>query len=87
MCDVLDRAEMRGMQQGLQKGIQQGMQQGIQQGMQQGMQQGIQQGEKKANRKALLALMKNMNWSPIQAMDALSIPDSERSNYSDLFNQ
>ena len=59
MCDVLDRAEMRGMQ----------------------------QGEKKANRKALLALMKNMNWSPIQAMDALSIPESDRCNYSDLLTQ
>ena len=49
--------------------------------------QGMQQGEKKANRKALLALMKNMNWSPIQAMDALSIPESDRCNYSDLLTQ
>ncbi|MBP3209837.1 MAG: hypothetical protein J6M64_08045 [Oscillospiraceae bacterium] len=83
MCDVLDRAEMRGRQQGLQQGLQQGMQQGMQQGLQQGMQQGLQQ----AKREALLSLMKNMHWSPIQAMDALSIPDSDRSNYSDLFNQ
>ena len=79
MCDVLDRAEMRGEKRGIQQGMQQGMQQGIQQGMQQGM--------NKANRDALLALMKNLNFSPLQAMDALNIPEADRSLYSDLLKQ
>ena len=53
----------------------------------QGMQQGIQQGMNKANREALLALMKNLNFSPLQAMDALNIPEADRSLYSDLLKQ
>ena len=57
------------------------------QGMQQGIQQGMQQGMNKANRDALLALMKNLNFSPLQAMDALNIPEADRSLYSDLLKQ
>ena len=75
MCDVLDRAEMRGIQQG------------IQQGMQQGLQQGIQQGKSDERMNNLRSLMQKFNWSPLQAMDALSIPESDRPFYIDLLKQ
>ena len=63
MCDVLDRAEMRGEIRGRQQGIQ------------------------SSRKDDLLNLMKNLNWSPIQAMDALSIPEAEREKYKELLNQ
>ena len=71
MCDVLDRAEMRG----------------IQQGMQQGLQQGMQQGKSDERMNNLRSLMQKFNWSPLQAMDALSIPESDRPFYLDLLKQ
>ena len=42
MCDLLDEAEMRGIQKGIQQGIQKGMQQGMQKGIRKEMQNGIQ---------------------------------------------
>ena len=38
MCDLLDEAEMKGMQKGMQKGIQRGIQRGIRKEMQNGIQ-------------------------------------------------
>ena len=75
------------MNKGIQKGMQQGMQQGIQQGMQQGIQQGMQQG---ASQKALTnikTLMETMNWNPLQAMDALKVPEEDRQKYAQLLKQ
>ncbi len=60
-----------------------GMQQGIQQGMQQGMQQGIQQNAITN----IKALMETMNWNPLQAMNALRIPEEERQKYTQLLKQ
>ena len=59
--------------------VQQGMQQGIQQGMRQGVAQ-----EKVSNIKTL---METMNWNPIQAMNALRIPEEDRQKYSQLLTQ
>lgn len=36
MCEVLDRIELRGIEQGMQRGIEQGMQRGIEQGIEEG---------------------------------------------------
>ena len=63
--------------------VQQGMQQGMQQGIQQGMRQGVAQ-EKVSNIKTL---METMNWNPIQAMNALRIPEEDRQKYSQLLTQ
>ena len=87
MCQALeeimkDTLEARRVE-GIQLGMQQGMQQGIQQGMQQGMQQGIAQ-EKFNNIKTL---MKTMNWNPLQAMNALMIPEEEQQKYVQLLKQ
>ena len=79
MCNYSDAIENIGIR----KGIQQGMQQGIQQGIQQGMQQGSYQ----AKREALKSLMDNLHFTPVQAMDALSIPQSERPEYLKLLSQ
>ena len=64
-------------------GIRKGMQQGIQQGMQQGMQQGSYQ----ARREALKSLMENLHFTPVQAMDALSIPADDRPEYLKYLSQ
>ena len=56
---------------------------GMQQGIQKGMQQGIAQ-EKFNNIKAL---MKTMNWNPLQAMNALMIPEEEQQKYVQLLKQ
>lgn len=63
--------------------LEKGMQRGIQQGMQQGMQQGVEQ-EKISNIKTL---MKNMNWNPLQAMDALGISAEDQQKYTQLLKQ
>ena len=47
------------------------------------MQQGIAQ-EKFNNIKAL---MKTMNWNPLQAMDALKVPEEDRQKYTQLLKQ
>ena len=65
------------------EGMQQGIAQGIQQGMQQGMQRGIAQ-EKVNNIKTL---METMNWNPLQAMNALRIPEEEQQKYTQLLKQ
>ena len=51
--------------------------------MQQGMQQGIAQ-EKLSNIKTL---METMNWNPLQAMNALRIPEEDRQKYTQLLKQ
>jgi len=56
---------------------------GMQQGMQQGMQRGIAQ-EKFNNIKTL---METMNWNPLQAMNALRIPEEEQKKYTQLLKQ
>ncbi len=71
------------LEKGMQQGIQQGMQQGIQQGMQQGIQQGIQQNAVTN----IKALMETMNWNPLQAMNALRIPEEEQQKYTQLLKQ
>ena len=83
MKDTLEARRVEGIQLGMQQGIQQGMQQGIQQGMQQGMQQGIAQ--EKFN--SIKTLMETMNWNPLQAMNALMIPEEEQQKYVQLLKQ
>ena len=62
-------------------------QEGWERGMQQGMQQGIQQGN--ANRAVddIRNLMQNLKLTATQAMDALSVKESDRSEYLKLLNQ
>ena len=55
----------------------------LEKGMQQGMQQGLAQ-EKINNIKSL---METMNWNPLQAMNALRIPEEEQKKYSQLLKQ
>ena len=51
--------------------------------MQQGMQQGIAQ--EKFN--SIKTLMETMNWNPLQAMDALKVPEEDRQKYTQLLKQ
>ena len=62
MCDVLDRAEERGMKQGIQQGIQQTAVSNIR------------------------SLMANLNLTPKQAMDALSIPAADQPKYAEMLS-
>ena len=50
-------------------------------GFNQGKQQGILQGKQQTYEESIRKLMKNLNLSPIQAMDALGIPADDRKNY------
>ena len=54
---------------------------GMQQGIQQGMQQGMQQGTRQTAVSNIRSLMANLNLTPKQAMDALSVPDENRAEY------
>ena len=47
------------------------------------MLQGMQQ-EKYGN---IRNLMKNMNWSPVQAMSALGVPEEERAKYLEMLKE
>ena len=51
--------------------------------LEKGMQQGIAQ-EKFNNIKTL---METMNWNPLQAMNALKIPEEEQQKYTQLLKQ
>ena len=59
---------------------------GIQQGMQQGMQQGIQQGIQQTAVSNIRSLMANLNLTPKQAMDALSIPAADQPKYVEMLS-
>ena len=56
-------------------------------GINKGMQQGMQQGKTDERINNLRSLMQNMSWSPVQAMDALSIPASDRPKYYEFLKQ
>ena len=56
---------------------------GYARGMQQGMQQAIQQNAINNIR----TLMETMNWNPLQAMNALKIPEDEQQKYVQLLKQ
>ena len=79
MCQALEEI----MKDTLEARRAEGMQQSMQQGMQQGMQRGIAQ-EKFNNIKTL---METMNWNPLQAMNALRIPEEEQKKYTQLLKQ
>ena len=51
--------------------------------LEKGMQQGMQQ--KELNN--IKTLMETMNWNPLQAMNALRIPEEEQKKYSQLLKQ
>jgi len=55
-----------------------------QESLQQGIQQGMQKGEYTATIRHLRALMDNLGFDTIRAMDALGIPQQERSRYEEM---
>jgi len=87
MCQALEEIMKDTLEARRVEGIQQGMQQGIQQGMQQGIQQGMQQGIAQEKFNSIKTLMKTMNWNPLQAMNALMIPEEEQQKYVQLLKQ
>ena len=87
MCNYSSYVMNKGIQKGMQQGTQQGMQQGMQQGIQQGMQQGMQQGASQKELTNIKTLMETMNWNPLQAMNALKIPEEEQQRYTQLLKQ
>jgi hypothetical protein len=89
MCKALDELYEQGVEQGMERGIEQGMERGIEQGMErgieQGMERGIEQGRNRGRKEeqelSIRNLMETMKWSAQQAMDALKIPEEERTVY------
>lgn len=59
----------------------------LEKGMQRGMQQGIQQGIAQEKVNNIKTLMETMNWNPLQAMNALRIPEEEQQKYTQLLKQ
>ncbi|MCD8347921.1 MAG: hypothetical protein LUD16_08255 [Lachnospiraceae bacterium] len=57
-------------------------QKGIQEGMQQGMQQGIAEGSEKTLLEDIRSLMVTMKWTAEQAMAALRVPETKRTEYA-----
>ena len=60
------------------------MEQGIKKGHRQGMRAGRKEGVKEGTTKALFNLMKNLKWSIEQALQGLSIPESQWDEYRAL---
>ena len=56
-------------------------------GIQQGMQQGMQQGSTQEKFNNIKALMETMNWNPLQAMNALKVPEQDQQKYIQLLKQ
>ena len=52
-----------------------------------GMQQGIQQGAEQKEMINIKTLMETMNWNPLQAMNALKIPEEDQKKYEQLLKQ
>ena len=52
-----------------------------------GMQQGMQQGAERKEITNIKTLMETMNWNPLQAMNALKIPEDEQRKYAQLLKQ
>ena len=52
-----------------------------------GMQQGMQQGAEQKEMTNIKTLMETMNWNPLQAMNALKIPEDEQEKYEQLLKQ
>ena len=51
------------------------------------MQQGMQQGASQKELTNIKTLMETMNWNPLQAMDALKVPEEDRQKYAQLLKQ
>ena len=68
MCDLSKGIEEKAIRVGLQKGLLQGMQQGMQQGL----------------LDSIRNLMETMQLTTDKAMDALKIPNEDRSKYTKL---
>ena len=66
MCELLDRVEARGIKKGIEQGIVQGIEQGIDE----------------TRLVSIKNIMRNLNLTAMQAMDALGIPSSERTRYT-----
>ena len=65
MCDVLDRAEARGIEKGIEQGIEQGIERGIE----------------KSRLESIRNVMSGLHYTVQQAMDLLNIPLDEREKY------
>ena len=52
-----------------------------------GIQQGMQQGAERKEITNIKTLMETMNWNPLQAMNALKIPEDEQRKYAQLLKQ
>jgi len=75
MGNFIDFVEARGIEKGMKKGMEKGMKKGMKKGME------------KTVIQSLRSLMNTMKWTVQQAMDALEIPDDERSRYVKLLEQ
>ena len=64
--------------------LEQMKQESLQQGIQQGIQQDMQKGEYTATIRHLRTLMDSLGFDTIRAMDALGIPQQERSRYEEM---
>ncbi len=51
------------------------------------MNKGMQQGASQKELTNIKTLMETMNWNPLQAMDALKVPEEDRQKYAQLLKQ
>ena len=77
MCNLSQAVEDKGIE----KGISIGIEQGIEKGIEKGIEQGIEKGKFEATLSNIQSLMYKVSWTAEQAMDALNIPQEERSQY------
>ncbi len=73
MCNLSQAVEDKGIAKGIAKGIDIGIEKGIEQG--------IEKGKFEATLSNIQSLMYKVSWTAEQAMDALNIPQEERSQY------
>ncbi len=76
------KARTDGWAEGIEEGRVQGIEQGIEQGRAQGKAEGMEEGSENAMLSAIMNLMDTTKWTAEQAMDAIKVPQADRSRYA-----
>ena len=87
MSDLWRGVENRGIRKGRAEGLAEGRAEGLATGRAEGLATGRAEGRAEEKLNAIKSLMKKLNFTMEQAMNALGVPESEQERYARLLNQ
>ena len=87
MSDLWRGVENRGIRKGRAEGLAEGRAEGLATGRAEGLATGRAEGRAEEKLNAIKSLMKKLNFTMEQAMNALDMPESEQERYARLLNQ